>query len=189
MRIRPEDYAIHNAMEDVADQAIEQLLSEDGNACACLLCREDIKSQMLNRMHHRCYSLIGGKPKDVSDVLEDLETSLFNKVMLECYKAVIRVRENPRHDQGRASLNNTTEGILRFAVSEVLSNQKLILDRGDLSRLMAEALNGLKPSYTTTHKGDAFNRVAEMDPAHIAHVYAQIFSALECLQTDDCQTS
>ena len=187
MRIRPEDYAIYNAMEDVADQAIEKVLSEDRSVCDCPMCRNDIKAQMLNRMQHLYHPVHGGEP--VTDELEDLETSLFNRVMLECYKALVLVKESPRHDHDRADLSNTTEGILRVAVSEILSNQKLILDRDSLSQLMASALNGLKPSYTTTSKGDAFGRVAEMDPSYIAQIYAEIFHALEGLKASERRTS
>lgn len=189
MRIRPEDYAIHNAMEEVADQAIDKVLSEDKSACDCSMCRDDIKAQMLNRVQHRYYPILKGEPQPPAVVLEEMEAALFNKVMLECYKALQLVKLKPRHEHDRAELTNTAEGLLAVGVSEILSNQKLFLDRDSLSQLMAEALNGMEPSYTTTYKGDAFSRVAEMDPAYIAHVYSEIFHALEILGMGDRRTS
>lgn len=189
MRIRPEDYAIRNAMEDVVDQAIDQVLSEDRAACDCSACWDDMKSQILNRVHHLCHPVISGEPKPSPIILEELETDLFNKLMAECYKALIRVKENPRHNDERSRLHNVTEGILRAAVSEVLSNQKIHLDRDELSRLMAGALNGLKPSYTTTHKGDAFTRASEIDVAYLAHVYSEIFNALDGRRGNERETS
>lgn len=189
MRIRAEDYAIHNAMEDVVDQAIDQVLSEDQAACRCPECRDDIKSQILNRVHPLYHPVISGEPKRNPLMLEDLETDLFNKLMVECYKALTRVKENPRHHDERTRLHNAAEDILRAAVSEVLSNQKMHLDRDELSRLMAGALNGLKPSYTTTHKGDAFTRASEIDAAYLAQVYSEIFGALDGSKANDRQTS
>jgi hypothetical protein len=189
MRIRLEDYAIHNAMEDMADQAIEQVLSEDRTACDCPDCRDDVKSQILNKVPPFYHPLISGEPRRQSIMLEDLATDLFNKIMVECYKALIRVKENPRHSDDRSELHNTTERILRLAVGEVLSNQKVHLDRDDLSRLMSGALNGLKPAYTTTHKGDAFTRASEIDTAYLAQVYSEIFKALDGLKGNDAQTS
>lgn len=188
MRIRAEDYDIHNDMEDVVDQAIDQVLSEDGTACDCPLCRIDLKAQILNKMQHQYRAVIPGHTQSCL-LLEEVETGLFNKVMVECYKALIRVKGNPRHDGDRVDLNNTTENILRFAVSEVLSNQKLFLDRHDLGRLMAGAMNELKPSYTTSHKGDAYIRASELDASYLAYVYSRIFRALEGLRGSEGQTS
>ncbi len=189
MKVRPEDYSIHNYMEDVADQAIDQVLSEDGTACDCPVCRDDVKSQMLNQLHHLYEPIIPGEPERAPMRLSLLGADLFNKVMIECYKALMKVKDNPRHDSNRRSLHNTTESIVRLGVSEILSNQKLFLERSDLSRLMAGALNGLKPSYTTTYKGDAFSRTSELDPRSLAKVYTQVFQALEGIQVRDRQTS
>ena len=189
MRIRPEDYAIHNAMEDVVEQAVEKVLEEDKRACSCSMCQDDIKAQMLNRLQHRYHPLLTGQPKPPGLELEDLETGLFNKVMLECYKALQLVKVSPRHEHDRVELTNTTEAILGFAVSEILSNQKLFFERDDLSQLMAESLNGLEPAYKTKHKGDAFSRVAEMDPTYIAYVYSAIFHALKVLDLGSRRTS
>jgi len=181
MRIRVEDYAIHNAMEDVAEQAVNRVLSEDPIACDCSACRDDVKSQVLNKVAPRYHPVISGEWRRQL-ILEHLDTSLFNQVMVECYKALCRVKEYPRHEQERSTLHNTTEDLLRFAASEILSNQKVHLDRQDLSRLMATALNGLKPAYTTTHKGDVFVRASEVDPAYLAQVYSEIFQALDVVR-------
>lgn len=179
MRIKPGDYAIHNAMEEIADKAIQQVLSEDRTACDCPLCREDIKSQMLNQVQPLYHPIIPDEPSPEPVPLDRLGTELFNKVMVECYKALIRVKENNRHTGERAELHNAAEDLLRYAVSEVLSAKEQSLDRDDLSRVMATAINGLKPSYTTTNRGDAFIRACGIDPAYLAKVYSQIFKALE----------
>jgi hypothetical protein len=181
MKIRREDYAVHNAMEEVADQAVERVLSEDRTACDCPICREDIKSQMLNNVQPQYYPVIDGEPVPEAVPLEELDTELFNKVMVECYKALTRVKQHPRHGFERVPMHNTTGDLLRFFASDILSSQKLTLSRDDLSRMMASALNGLKPSYTTTHKGDAFIRASEIDAAYRAQVYSEIFTALEKL--------
>ena len=182
MKIRKEDYAVHNRMEKVADQAVERVLSEDKTACDCPICRENVKSQMLNNVEPKYYPVIAGEPVAEAPHLEELESELFNKVMVECYKALTRVKQHPRHGYERVSMHNTTEDLLRFFASDILSSQNLELSMEDLSRMMAAALNALKPSYTTTHKGDAFIRASEIDAAYRALVYSEIFTALEKLQ-------
>lgn len=179
MKIGPEDYDIRNAMEDVADQAIMQVLSEERLACGCDLCLDDMRSHMLNKLHHLYYPIIPGDAEETPVILDRLETDIFNRVMIECYKAVMKVKENPRHDYTRSTLRNTTESMVRFALREVLAQEKLVLSRDDLSRLMAGALNGLKPAYITTPRGDAFSRTVEMDASYLANVYTKIYNALE----------
>ncbi len=50
MTLSSKDYAIHNQMEDLADLAIQQVISEDPDACGCPFCRSDMKCLILNRL-------------------------------------------------------------------------------------------------------------------------------------------
>lgn len=187
-KLRPEDYVIHNAMEDVADQAIQRILTEEPTACGCPLCRSDMKSLMLNRLNPLYYPILQDGMPQRSFTLERLETELFNRVMIECYSAVMKTKAHPRHDQNRSMLQNSTESIVLHAVQEILAQEKITLGRDDLSRLMAGALNGLKPHYTTTPKGDVFSRTVEVDTAYLAKVYASIYNTLKDIRSKQEQT-
>lgn len=181
MKISSNDYAIHNHMEDIAEQAIEQLLSEDNTACSCPLCRDDMKSFMLNHLEPNYYAIIPEEAKK-HPVLEKVETRIFNQVMIECYTAMLKVKQKPRHDHTRSIVQNSTERMAIFALQDILSREHIQLERTELSRLVAIILNDLKPQYTTTHKGDVFCRTVEMDSAYLAMVYTSIYNALKKLQ-------
>lgn len=78
MKISPDDYGIHNDMEDVAELAIQQVLSEDRTACSCPLCRVDMKSLILNRLTplYRPISKENTTKREIR--LSDLNRDLFN---------------------------------------------------------------------------------------------------------------
>lgn len=181
MKISSNDYAVHNYLEDIADQAIGQVLSEESTACSCHLCRDDIKSYMLNQLKPHYYA-ITPEEEIRKPVLEKLETKLFNQVMVECYTAVLKVKQKPRHNHTRSAVQNSTERMAIWALRDILSSEHIHLDRTELSKLVAIILNDLKPQYTTTLKGDVFCRTLEMDSAYIAKVYTSIYNALKELQ-------
>ncbi|NMB02192.1 MAG: late competence development ComFB family protein [Firmicutes bacterium] len=178
MKKSSNDYEIYNIMEHVADQAIERVLAEDSLACSCQLCRDDAKSCMLNNLPPLYSPVIAGE-KLRKPELEELDTPLFNKVMVECFKAVMKVKNSPRHENHRSGVQNSTESIVIHALRDVLTREKIHLDRDELSMVVANVLNDLKPQYTTTRKGDVFCRTAEMDAGYLAKVYTSIYNALK----------
>lgn len=181
MKISTADYDVHNVMEDVAQQAIERVLGEDSSACSCQMCRDDMQSYMLNQLQPHYYPGQPGQDFKIPE-LEKLEGDLFNRVMVECYKSVQKVKKSPRHDHTRSPVHNYAANMVISALQDILTREKLQLGRLELSELMALVLNDLKPKYTTTPKGDVFIRTAEMDPAFLARLYTSIYNALKELR-------
>lgn len=183
MRLTQQDYAVHNVMEDFVDQAIAQVLSEDASACRCDFCRDDLKCLALNRLQAQ-YEPVLSTPQWRADLkLDRLESGLFNLIMIETYKSLTAIKANPRHEGQRTAMRNCTEDFVFLALRDILVQEKLSFERDGLSRVVASALNALKPQYTTTTKGDVFTRTMEVDPGALAKLYASIYNALKGVQT------
>lgn len=181
MKIRPEDYGIFNSMEELADQAIQQVLSEEKGACGCPTCTEDMKCLILNRLEPAYIAVPKGNGEVKRVLLEDLEQSLFDQLMIETHRALEQVQAEPRHGDQRSPLHNALERIVVVALQEVLKYGQQELDFSELSAMMALVLNELKPRYTTTSKGSAFTRLVEIDPDYLARIYSRIYSAYDKL--------
>lgn len=178
MRISSEDYGIHNDMEDVVELAIYQVLSQDRSACDCPQCHVDMKSLMLNRLTPQYRAVPKGEESRTEIRLNDLERDLFNKVVAESYRALAKVKGEPRHDTNRTFLVNSIEEVVVVALQDILRQEKRELDYDSISKVMAHVLNSLEPRYTTTHKGHVFSRTVEIDPAYLAKIYSSIYNAL-----------
>lgn len=186
-----ESYGVHNWTMEVAEEALERILSEEGDVCTCPLCFSDMKALALNNLKPDYRPLLSpaeSTKKRQAIKLENLEKVLFNQVMAEAYKAVLQVRAQPRHVGERQALRNDVEEILLLAVQEVLPRKdKRWQEYRHLSALMAAALNNLKPEYSTTYKGRVYARTAEIDASYLAQVYAAIYNALAELKKEDEQ--
>lgn len=187
MKYSSEDYGIYNEMEEIVDLAINQVLSEDSAACDCPQCHADIKCLILNRLEAR-YRVedLSGKRNEIK--LSELERNLFNKVVAESYRALIKVKAEPRHDINRTFLVNSIERIVVIALNDILKQEQRELDYESLSIVMARTLNSLAPRYTTTQKGQVFCRAVEIDPAYLAELYSAIFNALGSLSVKSSVT-
>lgn len=181
MKVKAEDYEIHNKMEDAVDLALEEVLSKDSGICGCPLCLVDMKSLILNRLTPQYYALIGADSEREDVNLDLLDSDLFNEILVESYRAVLKVKERPRHDGDRFYLQNSTEEIVLGCLNEILREENRILAKDELSVLMAAVMNNLKPRYITTSKGSAFARTSEVDPSYVAEVYAHIFNAFKII--------
>lgn len=182
MQITKDDYAIYNEMEELVDQALKQLLSEDPSACNCPICLEDMSCLVLNQMHAMYKPVTDGSKINKESIrLDHLQPGLFNQIMVESYKALSRVKEEPRHDLEHNERHNSNECLIRFALRDILREQDRILDRDERSQVMAKALNNFKPHYNTTKKGHVFGRAGEVDPSCQAKIYASIFNALKSI--------
>lgn len=183
MKLGSEDYAIHNQMEDLADLAIQQAISEDPSACGCSFCRSDVKCLILNRLEP-AYKPVAELEKDcITHRLEDLERELFNQIMAETHRALALVNDEPRHGEQRFRLHNELEDSVVLALREVLTHQPIDLSFAQLSEVMASVLNDLRPRYSTTHKGSAFSRTVEIDPDYLARIYSSIYAAFNKLKS------
>ena len=181
MKISPRDYSIYNRMEDVAQHAVAEILEEDNSGCRCSMCREDMRSFLLNQLPPMYVPILPGEVRQPL-VVDDLDPATVSKVVVESHRAVDLVRANPRHEHERAPMGNCTVKMVLGAVGEVLTREGLELGREALSRLMAETLNELPPCYTTSNKGDAYARTAELDFGSLAKIYSAIYGALKRLQ-------
>ncbi|HOK30529.1 MAG TPA: late competence development ComFB family protein [Limnochordia bacterium] len=181
MKISTSDYALYNRMEAAAQEAVEQVLAARTEGCTCQMCREDMQCLLLNQLKPQYVPLLPGISKEPW-TLEDLGAKARAEVMAAAEHAVFVVRHNPRHGHERAPMQNCTEAMVLGALGEVLTREKLALGREELSRLMAEVLNELPPRYTTSFKGDAFARTAELEAASVASILTAIYGALKRLE-------
>lgn len=179
MKLTKDDYAIYNILEEVVEQAVGEVLSEDNSACKCPYCRDDIKCFVLNRLKPQYEPVISTIPEKRPIHLDRLESSLFHRIMIESYKALAKVKAQHRHDVNRSSLHNTTEDLALLAFRDIYKQEKLSLGREELSQVMATTLNGLTAQYSTTVKGDVFSRTLEVDPSYLAKLYSSIYNALK----------
>lgn len=180
VKISSGDYGVTNAMEEIVDLAIVQVLSEDPSACDCPQCLIDLKCLILNRLKNK-YRPNGNDGTQEVVKLSDLDRDLFNKVIAESLLALAKVKANPRHEANSTSLINCVEEIAIMALQDILKQEKRELNYGDLSLVMASILNSLEPRYTTTQKGQVFCRTVEVDPSYLAKVYSAIYNALGSL--------
>jgi len=185
VKVKAEDYRIHNEMEEVADLVIKEILSEDSSICGCSSCQADMKSLILNRLNPQYYPILNTADERREVSLDLLDSDLFNEVLVETYRAVLKVKDKPRHDGERFYLRNSAEEIALSALNEILQGEKRTFTGNQLSTLMSLVMNNLKPLYTTTFKGSAFTRTAEVDPSYIAEVYSHIFNALKQIDSQD----
>lgn len=180
--IGSEDYGIHNDMKDVVGLAIFRVLSEDKSACRCPQCQSDMQCLILNRLTPQYRPVDQGNLESKEIRLEDLERDLFNQIMVESYRALHIVKNEPRHHVNRTFLHNSLEEVVLVALHDILRQEKRQLDYTSLSKVMAYVLNNLQPRYTTTNKGHVFSRTVEIDPGYLAKIYANIYNALGELQ-------
>lgn len=178
MKLSTDDYKIYNKMEDVVAQAVQQVLSEDKDACGCPVCRADMQAMILNQLTPQYCPVLETGFKNEKLRLESLGLELFNKVVAESYRAIAKTKAEPRHDETRTFLHNSIEEIILCALQDILRQETRKLDYEELSRVMAKVLNDITPRYTTTHKGDVFSRTVEIDASYLAKVYSIIYSAL-----------
>lgn len=178
MKISTASYSVCNLMEQVAEQVMEQVLAEDESVCRCSKCRDDLKSQMLNHLEPM-YVPATGEQSQTAQLIEELEEQVFNKAVDECLRAAKIIKDNPRHDWERSPLHNSIEKMVLPALQDVLTREGLQPSFEELSTIMAEILNCLKPHYVTTSKGDVFTRTLELDPGAVAKVYARVYNALQ----------
>lgn len=181
MTLSSKDYAIHNQMEDLADLAIQQVISEDPDACGCPFCRSDMKCLILNRLQP-AYQPVAELDRGRLARLEDLERELFDQIMVETHRALALVKSGPRHQGKRSPLHNELEEFVVIALREVLNHQEQTLTFAQLSRVMAAVLSDLRPRYTTTYKGSAFPRTIQIDPDYLARIYSSIYAAFNKLK-------
>ncbi len=183
MMVSSKDYAVHNQMEDLADAAIQQVISEAVGVCGCTFCRSDMKCLILNRLKPAYKPIVEPDGDSALYRLEDLERDLFDQIMVETHRALALVKAEPRHEEKRSPLHNELEEFVVIALREVLSHQERTLTFAELSKVMASVLNDLRPRYTTTHKGSAFSRTVQIDPDYLARIYSAIYAAFNKLKT------
>ncbi|NLJ81348.1 MAG: late competence development ComFB family protein [Firmicutes bacterium] len=187
MRLSLDGFSVHNFREEAVEEALRKILSEEKDACVCPLCLDDMKAMVLNNVEPDYRPLWAEKVPESYKLgqLEALEKTLFNKIMAEAYKAMLRVKAKPRHEGERQPLRNDAAQILLLAAQEILpTKDQRWRQPNHLSALMAEALNNLKPEYSTTYKGRVYARASEIDAGFLAQVYAVVYNAIDKLEED-----
>ncbi|HHY10022.1 MAG TPA: late competence development ComFB family protein [Firmicutes bacterium] len=183
MKLGFSSYSVHNNREELAKLAIHRVLSEEKEACSCPLCTNDMLALVLNSLKADYIPTSEAEAKKETPRLETLPRDLFNKLMVEAYRAMAVVKENPRHEGERSPLRNGVAEILLLALEEILPRHDPAWREFDnLSQIMALALNELPPQYSTTYKGRVYSRLAEIDAGYLARVYAVVYNAINKLK-------
>lgn len=85
---------IHNHMEDMVEDILENLLSERNDICKCQKCKLDITALALNKLPAKYVVTERGR---VYSKLAELELQLKVDVLRELIKAMELIKNNPRH--------------------------------------------------------------------------------------------
>ncbi|MFH1398075.1 MAG: late competence development ComFB family protein [Candidatus Omnitrophota bacterium] len=85
---------IHNYMEDIVRDALEELLAQKDNICKCQKCKLDMMVWALNRMLPK-YS-VSDKGRFFTKLGEEEIQSKVD-VVRELTKAITNISKNPRH--------------------------------------------------------------------------------------------
>lgn len=85
---------IHNYMEDLVEDILENLLSKRDDVCNCKKCKSDIAALALNKLP--CKYVVTQKGR-VYTKLAELELQLRIDIVKELVKAMERVKSSPQH--------------------------------------------------------------------------------------------
>jgi len=85
---------LHNYMEDLVEDVINEVLAEPKNFCTCELCRTDVAARVLNRMPARYVATQRGS---AFIKLETLSVQFRTDVLREVTQSMACVAKNPRH--------------------------------------------------------------------------------------------
>lgn len=85
---------IHNYMEDMVAEILENLLSERNDLCRCKKCKQDMIALTLNKLP--CKYIVTEKGR-LYTKLTELELQLKVDIIKELIKAMNIVKANPQH--------------------------------------------------------------------------------------------
>ena len=85
---------VHNYMEDVVKNVMEEVLSERDDMCSCDKCKLDIVAWALNRLPSKYIVTLKGS---VYTRLQELELQFKADVTKEITKAIEHIKDNPQH--------------------------------------------------------------------------------------------
>lgn len=90
---------IHNYMEDVASDILENILAEHSEVCSCAKCKADILALALNSLPPKYIVSQKGR---VYTKLAELQLQFRTDVVTELAKALDVVKNRPQHNDGSA---------------------------------------------------------------------------------------
>lgn len=169
---------VENRWRTVVEVFLDQVLLKEPSFCRCDKCRIDVIAIALNSL-----------TPDYRPAGESFQPEEGDYVMVDeaVRKAVTIVKEAPRHDSGASQsiLVNSNEDLARTVLADAIKHHpSQVWDEARLSWALAYILNEMGPKYTTTSKGDAYARVDEVLPGHLAEVYAIVFNALKRVEKE-----
>lgn len=85
---------IHNYLEDVVNDELEELLSETEDICKCQKCKLDIKVWTLNRLPPKYVITDKGR---LFTKLKEQDVQFRADVVRELTKAILHISRNPQH--------------------------------------------------------------------------------------------
>ncbi|MDD5730571.1 MAG: late competence development ComFB family protein [Candidatus Omnitrophica bacterium] len=85
---------VHNYMEDLVEEELEQLFEETEDVCKCQKCKMDIMVWALNRLPPKYVITDKGR---MYTKLKEQEIQFKADVVREITKAILHVSKNPQH--------------------------------------------------------------------------------------------
>ena len=85
---------IHNYMEDVVKDTLEELILKRENICKCEKCKFDMIAWVLNRLPAKYVVSDKGR---IFTKLQEVEIQFRADVVRELTEAISRIRKNPQH--------------------------------------------------------------------------------------------
>lgn len=85
---------IHNYMEDIVENVIDDVLGKRDDLCRCEKCKLDIMAWSLNRLPSKYIATQKGR---VYAELDELNYQFSTDVTREVARAIDQIKDNPRH--------------------------------------------------------------------------------------------
>lgn len=171
------NYEVHNYMEDIVFDLIQQKQQSDPEFDFCPRCILDICALVLNSVKPQYI-----KVKTSFDELDQTDAENLEQLVSQ---AAEKVRANPRHEQDSDDyqLQNTSEILVRQVLGELLEEQpQFQLDAAQIPIAAALVLNQTKPCYAVTAKGSAYKRTIELDHQFTPGLLALVYNVLNQLK-------
>lgn len=168
------NFEVHNYMEDIVFDLIQQKLQSDPDFDFCPRCVLDIGALVLN--------IIKPQYIKVATKFADLDHAAANELEQLVDQAAEKVRANPYHGLNGESfeLVNLSETMVQRVLADVLEEQgeKFQINDDLIPVAAALVLNQTKPRYAVTVRGRAYQRTAELDHQFAPGMMAAVYNVL-----------
>ncbi len=176
------EYEVHNYMEDVVEEVVQELLAKESDICSCSHCVLDMSAIVLNQISPKYLPTV----KEPSQLDDDQFTALLDTV----YQSIDKVKKNPRHNERSETqdyqLRNHSEAFVNRVLTEILGTCNDILsDPQYIGRIAAISLNTIQPRYALTTKGESYLRIAELEHQYLPTTMVAVYQAIKAVANEN----